>query len=1235
LGQGIRVDGVGNSYVTGYFKNTVDFNPSATSNNLTSSGGKDAYIAKYDSLGNYEWAQKFGGTGNSTGKAVELDDFGNVIETGWFDNTADFNSGSGVANLTSNGLEDVFVTKFRVCYPSVSTINASSCSSYTSPSGNYTWTTSGVYTDVISNVSGCDSTITITLTINNSTSTQSITNCGSYTSPSGNYIWSNSGTYTDTIPNSGGCDSVITINLTVNGNTSATLNPVTCGIYTSPSGNYQWSTSGIYSDTVPSGNGCNIIFTINLTVENSSTSSVITASCDSYTSPSGNHTWTSTGIYSDTLTNFVGCDSILTINLTVASGTSSTISPTVCASYTSPSGNYVWTNSGTYLDTVPNVNGCDSLITIQLMVNNSFNAISTTACNSYTSPSGKIWTSSGTYLDTVLNSYGCDSVLTINLTLNTSSADTQNVVACNSYNWSATGLTYLNSGSYSTTLTNAGGCDSLVTLNLTINSSSVSTLNVTSCDSYSSPSGSSTWTSSGTYTDVLINAIGCDSIVTINLTITSSSASTQVISSCNSFFWSVNSMTYSASGIYNSTILNSVGCDSIITLDLSIISTSSSVENVTACNNYTWASNGTSYTVGGQYLDTLVNTNGCDSLLTLNLTLNQTATGYQNITSCDYYISPSGNYSWSNSGTYLDTIANAFGCDSIVTTVLTILNSTSSIQSVTSCDSYTWSVNSQQYANSGTYLDTITNSLGCDSIISLLLTIKSSSATSETITACDSFTWTANGIGYTTSGVYPVTLTNAAGCDSVVTLNLTINHSNSSLETVSACGSYYWIANTVSYTNSGVYMSTLQNVNGCDSIATLDLTINTSSSSSQTVSVCDSLSSPSGSFVWTTSGIYMDTLVNNYGCDSIITTNLVVNYSSITNDTVVSCDSYFWIKNNVTYVSSGTYSITGISVGGCDSISNLMLTINNSDSVTQTVTSCDSFTWAANGNVYTSSGTYSHVLTNAVGCDSIVTLNLSILNSTVTVETVVSCGDYTWGLNGVVYPVSGTYVDTALNSNGCDSIVTLNLTINTNSTYTLNESSCGVYTAPDGSLYSISGQYIAVIPNSIGCDSIITINLTVTNIDTSVSVNGYMLSANATGSYTYQWLDCNNGNSSIIGATNQSYTPIANGDYSVEISNGICLESSNCINVTGLRIEKQDFIGVSLYPNPTYNEIYVDKGSNVELSIFIMDNMGKLVKSVVVNSQTTTIDFRAFSSGIYFVKMVTNKGLFVERVIKK
>jgi hypothetical protein len=352
--------------------------------------------------------------------------------------------------------------------------------------------------------------------------------------------------------------------------TTSTISPlVQCGgNYKSPSGRYLWTTSGSYKDTIANASNCDSIITINLTIKQPTKSTITPTVCNSYSSPAGN-IYTTSGTYKDIIPNAVGCDSVITINLTVNYSSIDSIWPVVCNTYTSPGGK-VWTTTGNYTDTIPNAAGCDSIIFIDLTVNySSTSTIAPVACNSYTSPSGNnMWTASGTYIDTIPNTQGCDSIITINLTVNYSTASTISPIACDAYT-SPGGKVWTISGNYTDTIPNATGCDSVITINLTINNSTTSTISPISCDSYISPSGQ-VWTTSGTYTDTLINSSGCDSIITVNLTVNYSSTSTISPSACYSYTSPSGKYTYTINGNYVDTIPNAAGCDSVITINLTV-----------------------------------------------------------------------------------------------------------------------------------------------------------------------------------------------------------------------------------------------------------------------------------------------------------------------------------------------------------------------------------------------------------------------------------------------------------------------------------------------------------------------------------------------------------------------------------------------------------------------------------------------------------------------------------------
>jgi hypothetical protein len=287
----------------------------------------------------------------------------------------------------------------------------------------------------------------------------------------------------------------------------------------------------------------------------------------------------------------------------------------------------------------------------------------------------------------------------------------------------------------------------------------------------------------------------------------------------------------------------------------------------------------------------------------------------------------------------------------------------------------------------------------------------------------------------------------------------------------------------------------------------LNLTINNSSTSSESVIACVS-------YIWngqtyTQSGAYTYTTQNAVGCDSVATLNLTINNALFTTETVSACIDYTW--NGQTYAQSGSYTYLTTSVNGCDSTVTLNLTINQPNSSSTTQTACDSYTW--NGQTYTQSGTYVFNTTTVAGCDSTATLILTINSSTTSSETASACGSYAW--NGQTYTQSGTYTYTTQNAVGCDSVVTLNLTINAVPNATVTDNGDGTGTASAGTSYqwidcatntavtgatqqnfapTETGSYSVVVTNAAGCSdtsSCVTIDVVNLNELSKLSVEVY------------------------------------------------------------------------------------------------------------------------------------------------
>ncbi len=1104
------------------------------------------------------------------------------------------NPGAGVLTFTStinSELGDINIQTFPftvacLCLPTTSISNVTVCDSYTWNGTAYT--ASGTYTYLTTNSTGCDSTATLNLTINNSsTSTTSATACDSYTW--NGIAYTASGTYTYLTTNSTGCDSTATLNLTINNSSTSTTSATACDSYTW--NGIAYTASGTYTYLTTNSTGCDSTATLNLTINNSVVFSNNASICLGDSIMVGTSVYYVAGTYTDTLQGVYSCDSIVNTTITLNSSgctdptalnydpvaicndgsciaiiygcmdtlacnyfaganiddgscvfsSSSISSATACDSYTW--NGIAYTASGTYTYLTTNSTGCDSTATLNLTINNSSTSTtSATACDSYTW-NGIAYTASGTYTYLTTNSTGCDSTATLNLTINNSSTSTTSATACDSYTWN--GIAYTASGTYTYLTTNSTGCDSTATLNLTINNSVVFSNNASICLGDSIMVGTSVYYVAGTYTDTLQGVYSCDSIVNTTITLNSSgctdptalnydpvaicndgsciaiiygcmdtlacnyfaganiddgscvfsSSSISSATACDSYTW--NGIAYTASGTYTYLTTNSTGCDSTATLNLTINNSSTSTTSATACDSYTW--NGIAYTASGTYTYLTTNSTGCDSTATLNLTINNSVVFSNNASICLGDSIMVGTSVYYVAGTYTDTLQGVYSCDSIVNTTITLNSSGCTDPTALNYDPVA-------ICNDGSCIAIIygcMDTLACNYFAGANIDDGScvfSSSSISSATACDSYTW--NGIAYTASGTYTYLTTNSTGCDSTATLNLTINNSSTSTTSATACDSYTW--NGIAYTASGTYTYLTTNSTGCDSTATLNLTINNSSTSTTSATACDSYTW--NGIAYTASGTYTYLTTNSTGCDSTATLNLTINNSVVfSNNASICLGDSIMVGTSVYYV-AGTYTDTLQGVYSCDSIVNTTITLNSSGCTDPTALNYDPVAICNDGSCIA----IIYGCMDTLACNYFAGANIddgSCVFSSSSISSATACDSYTW--NGIAYTASGTYTYLTTNSTGCDSTATLNLTINNSSTSTTSATACDSYTW-NGIAYTASGAYTYTYTNAEGCDSIATLNLTINyssiSNTTITATNNYTWNGviyDSSGIYTY------------------------------------------------------------------------------------------------------------------------------------
>ena len=241
-----------------------------------------------------------------------------------------------------------------------------------------------------------------------------------------------------------------------------------------------------------------------------------------------------------------------------------------------------------------------------------------------------------------------------------------NVQICSDSSYVVGNSIYNITGTYSDTLTNYFGCDSVVNTNLIVNQPYSINNNETICDGQVLIVGSSHYSQSGIYTDILSSNSACDSTITTNLLVLPTSNFIQTLSFCSGNSIIVGSNIYTQTGVYTDILTSVNGCDSTITTDLTVFVSSSISNYQDICNGETYWIGNSYYTTPGYYTDIFTSVNGCDSVVNTNLTVYPLLVINNNYTICEDDIVIVGNSTYSQEGDYTDTLQTIYGCDSVI-----------------------------------------------------------------------------------------------------------------------------------------------------------------------------------------------------------------------------------------------------------------------------------------------------------------------------------------------------------------------------------------------------------------------------------------------------------------------------------------------------------------------------------------------------------------------------------------
>ena len=691
-------------------------------------------------------------------------------------------------------------------------------------------------------------------------------------------------------------------------------------------------------------------------------------------------------------------------------------------------------------------------------------------------------TQPGTYIASVQTIYGCTASDTVVVTTFANPVINGNTVFC--------------SGGY-TTLTATGGENYLWSTGAT-----TASINVNTEGTYSVTASTSNGCS-GSASVMVIQNQASDVTISGNTVICSGIGTSLTVSSGTDYLWSTGETTQSINvnnpGSYSVTVTSNNGCSSsasqtvslmeqpIISGNNHICSGQSTTLTTSGSGSYAW-SNGAStsfITVNtpGTYSVTITLPNGCSSSATIDVSVGTmpTPSVSGNTTICEgdnsTLIANGGvSYVWSNgstnnsinvaqSGIYTVTVTNAEGCSASTNVTITVnplpnVNITGNSSfcqgdnttlTATGASTYAWSNGSSNPAitvnNAGTYTVIGTDANGCTSTATQTISVNPTYNTPLTHSICEGENYNFYGQNLTTAGTYTHTLQTVNGCDSVLTLTLTVKSlptpnitGNTTLcegqtTTLTANGgvSYAWsngsTNNSINVAQSGVYTVTATNVEGCSATAQVSVTVNplpevnisgnttlcAGSSTTLTASGADTYQwsdgSTNASLIVNAFGIYSVTGTSSAGCTNTANVTVLVSQApqiTITGDTDICAgesttltanggDTYLWSNGNteptLTVNTAGTWQVIGYNEAGCNAMASATVNVWQPTTSEFTITTNDPcYTW--NDVEYCESGDYTQPLETIHGCDSVVTLHLTIG---------VGIDDYN-GFNFKVYP---------------------------------------------------------------------------------------------------------------------------------------------------------------------------------------------------------------------------------------
>ncbi len=830
-------DNMNNIYLTGDFRQALDFDPGPGEAIFDVKGLTDAFVLKLSSAGTFQWVRTVGGIGLDYGQSIATDAQRNVIFTGRFSETVGFGNTTQV--LQSKGGTDIFLAK----------LNENGGTEWVEGFGDIN---NDLGNRVIVNTNGIIYLAGIfrgkvdfnpSFQFNNSTESHGgadgfiglYNQDGSYNEhftlggianeQMNDLVLKNNGEVIST----GGFGAIVDfdpgsseVNIFSTGGLDAFLwNTFVC---VNP---YIKDLRVVKSEICL---GEKILIQIAEGYLNSATQwSWQRDSCNNITFASGNFlnipVEKNTSLF---VKGFGGCvvnDECKKIDIRVFTDSLKYQQIDLCQGDTIRVGNNKYTAAGVFIDSLTSVSGCDSVVVTEISLFPKYFATqSFQICPGDTVRVGNTnYTFSGTFTNVFSSVHGCDSVIVTTINVLPTIIDNAEAIICEGESITIGNETYSASGTYIQSSEGENGCEDILIVKITALKVNFSQ-QVQICEGDSLKVGIKYYKTTGFYTDQLVSSYGCDSIISTQLTVIPHTSFNQEFSLCQGDSIKVGQKVYKNTGNFIDTLVNVNGCDSIVFTDIRVYPLPALVsQEFRICEGDSIVVGTKIYKTDGLYRDTLASINGCDSIIVTTLKVDQKLYFGQSEICRGDSIVIAGN-SLSNSGVYTFNLVNNYGCDSIITYALTVNEHFQKSNEYRICPGDSVSVGSSVFKYPGNYSDTLHTSKGCDSILNSII-IWNHVDKNLSFAVCKGQGITVNGKLYKEAGFFRDTLLKSDGCDSILNITIIV-HPNFVTDTLfEICKGESVTVGTGTYFNSGKFAEILESVNGCDSLVNFEIKI--------------------------------------------------------------------------------------------------------------------------------------------------------------------------------------------------------------------------------------------------------------------------------------------------------------------------------------------------------------------------------------------------------------------------